>query len=67
MIAHDGSFVHPDGKPSTSPDPARLDLLQQASTTRNSKGDLKGGLDLFDIARIHTEHVLSTAHPRLSE
>jgi len=67
MIAHDGSLVHPDGKPSTSPDPTRLeDLLQQASTARNSEGDLKGGLDFFDIARIHTEHV-SNAHPKLSE
>ena len=68
MIAHDGSLVHPDGEPSTAPDPTRLaDLLQQASTARNLKWDLKGGLDFFDIARIHTEHVLSTAHPKLSE
>jgi hypothetical protein len=68
MIAHDGSLVHPDGKPSTAPDPTRLEnLLQQASTARNSKGDLKGGLDFFDIVRIRTDHVLSTAHPMLSE
>ena len=68
MIAHDGSLVHPDGKPSTAPDPIRIEnLLQQASTARNSKGDLKGGLDFFDIVRIHTEHVLSTAHPTLSK
>jgi hypothetical protein len=67
MIAHDGSLVHPDGEPSTAPDPTRLkDLLQQASTARNSKGDLKGGLHFFDIVRIRTEHVLSTAHPMLS-
>jgi hypothetical protein len=47
MIAHDGSLVHPDGKSSTAPDPTRLEnLLQQASTARNPKGDLKGGLDL---------------------
>ena len=68
MIAHDGSLVHPDGEQSTAPDPTRLkDLLQQASTARNSKGYLKGGLDFFDIVRIRTEHVLSTAHPMLSE
>ena len=68
MIAHDGSLVHPDGEPSTAPDPNRLkDLLQQASTAQNSKGDLKGGLDFFDIVRIRTEHVLSTAHPKLSD
>jgi Peroxidase, family 2 len=64
MIAHDGSLVHPDGEPSTAPDPTRVkNLLQQASTARNSKGNLKGGLDFFDIVRIHTEHVLSTGHP----
>ena len=68
MIAHDGSLVHPDGEPSTAPDPTRLkDLLQQASTARNFKGDLKGGLDFCDIIRIRTNHVLSTAHPMLSE
>lgn len=67
MIAHDGSFVHPDGKPSTSPDPDRVGvLLQQASTARDSKGDLKGGLDFSDIVRIRTERVLSPAHPVLS-
>ena len=64
MIAHDGSLVHPDGEASTAPDPTRLqNLLQQASTARNSKGDLKGGLDFFDIVRLRTEHVLSTALP----
>ena len=68
MIAHDGSLVHADGEPSTAPDPTRLkELLQQSSTARNSKGDLKGGLDFFDIVRIRTEHVFSTAHPKLSE
>ena len=68
MIAHDGSLVHPDGEPSTAPDPTRLkSLLQQASTARNSKGVLKGGLDFSDIVHIHTEHVLSTAHPKLSD
>ena len=68
MIAHDGSLVHPDGKPSTAPSPTRIkNLLQQASSVRNSKGDLKGGLDFFDIVRIRTEHVLSTSHPMLSE
>ena len=67
MIAHDGSLVHPDEKSSTAPDPTCIEnLLQQALTTRNSKGNLKGGLDFFDIVRIHTEHVHSTAHPRLS-
>ena len=67
MIAHDGSLVHPDGKPSTAPDPTYLkNLLLQASTARNSKGDLKGGLDFFDIVRIRTEHVLSNVHPMLS-
>ena len=68
MIVHDGSLVHPDGKPSTAPDPTLIgNLLQQASTARNSKGDLKGGLDFFDIVRIRTDHVLSTSHPMLSE
>ena len=68
MIAHDGSLIHLDGEPSTAPDPTRLEnLLQQASTARNSKGDLKAGLDFFDIVRIRTEHVISTAHPMLSE
>jgi len=68
MIAHDGSLVHPDGKPSTAPDHTLVgNLLQQASTAHNSEGDLKGGLDFFDIVRIRTEHVLSTAHPMLSK
>jgi hypothetical protein len=68
MIAHDGSLVHPDGEPSNVPDSTLIkNLLQQASTAHNSKGDLKGGLDFFDIVRIRTEHVLSTAHPMLSE
>jgi hypothetical protein len=42
-------------------------LLQQALTARNSKGNLKGGLDFFDVVRLHTERVLSTTHPKLSE
>ena len=68
MVAHDGALVHPDGKPSTAPDPTLIrKLVQQASTARNSKGDLKGGLDLFDLVRIRTEHVLSVAHPKLTE
>ena len=68
MIAHDGALVHPDGEPSTAPDPTRIeDMLQQASAARNPEGDLKGGLDFFDIVRIRTEHVLSTAHPTLNE
>ena len=67
MITHDGSLVHPDGEPSTAPDPARLkDLLQQASTARSIKGDLEGGLDFCDIICIRTKHVLS-AYPMLSE
>ena len=67
MIAHDGSFVHPDGKPSTAPDPTLVEnLLHQASTARNPKGDLKGGLDFVDIVRIRTKRVLSTAHPKLN-
>ena len=66
-IAHDGSLVHPDGKPSTSPDPIGMEsLLHQAAIARDSKGNLKGGLDFLDIVRIHTENTLSTAHPRLS-
>jgi hypothetical protein len=65
-IAHDGSVVHPDGKPSTSPDPSRMENLLQASMARNSKGNPKGGLDFLDIVRIHTENTLSTAHPRLT-
>ena len=67
-IAHDGSLVHPDGKPSTAPDPTLVEnLLRQASTARNSNGDLKGGLDFYDLVRIHTERVLSTDHPTLSD
>ena len=67
-IAHDGGLVHPDGKPSTAPDRTLVEnLLQKASTARNSNGDLKGGLDLPDIVRIRTERVLSTAHPPLNE
>lgn len=41
-------------------------LLHQASMARDSKGNLKGGLDFLDIVRIHTENTLSTAHLRLS-
>ena len=41
-------------------------LLHQAAMARDSKGNLKGGLDFLDIVRIHTENMLSTAHPRLS-
>ena len=64
MIAHSGSLVHPDGEPSTAPDPTRIEnLFQQSSTAHNSKGDLKGGLD---IVRIRTEHVLSTAQASIT-
>jgi hypothetical protein len=60
--------VHPDEEPSTTPDSTLIrNLLQQASTAHNSKGDLKGGLDSFDFVRIRTKHVLSTAHPMLSK
>ncbi|KAF8809849.1 hypothetical protein BYT27DRAFT_7007632, partial [Phlegmacium glaucopus] len=66
MIAHDGSFVHPDGIPSTSPDPSRVDrLLRRASTARDSQGDFKGGLDFKDIVHIHAENVRA-ARPMLS-
>ena len=41
-------------------------LLHQAAMARDSKGNLKGGLDFLDIVRIHKENTLSTAHPRLS-
>ena len=65
-IAHDGSLVHPDGEPSTCPDPTEgHDLLERASTAHDSNG-LKGGLDFRDIVKIHTEKVLS-ARPMLNE
>ncbi|KAF8809821.1 Cloroperoxidase [Phlegmacium glaucopus] len=64
-IAHDGSLVHPDGRPSTCPDPIRAQrLLQLASSACDSKGDPKGGLDFGDIARIRTENVRA-ASPKL--
>ncbi|KAF8809822.1 Cloroperoxidase [Phlegmacium glaucopus] len=65
-IAHDGSLVHPDGKPSIRPDPIRAQrLLQLASTACDSKGDPKGGLDFRAIARIRTENVRA-AYPKLN-
>ena len=39
-------------------------ILHQASVARDSRGNLKGGLDI--VVRIHTENTLSTAHPRLT-
>lgn len=65
-IAHDGSFVHPDGFPSTSPDPSRVaSLLQRASMARDANGVLKGGLGFNDIVSIRTENALSV-HPMLN-
>ena len=67
MIAHDGSLVHPDERPSTAPDPTRVkNIIHQASTACDSKGRLKGGLDLLEIVRIRTQRVDSCAHPRLN-
>ncbi|KAF8955793.1 Chloroperoxidase [Flammula alnicola] len=63
-IAHDASFVHPNGAPSTSPDPALLkNLLQYASKTRDLHGHPKGGLGLVDIAQFHSERVKSSPSP----
>jgi len=67
MVAHDGALVHPDGRPSTSPDPTRVkNIIHQASTACDSEGRLKGGLDLFEIVRIRTQKVDSHAHPKLN-
>jgi Peroxidase, family 2 len=50
-IAHDASLVHPDDKPSTSPDPTLLsDLLRFASHANGTPG-----LTLHDLARLHVK------------
>ena len=59
-IAHDASLVHPDDKPSTSPDPTLLvDLLLSASH-RNNQPD---GLTLRDLARLHAKREASSNRP----
>ena len=54
-IAHDASFVHPNGKPSTAPDPTLVqNLLKYADTTG-------GGFSLHDVM-FHLTRVNSTTH-----
>jgi len=53
-IAHDASFVHPNGKPSTAPDPTLVrNLLEYADKTG-------GGFSLHDIVMFHLARVNST-------
>jgi hypothetical protein len=58
-IAHDSSFVHPDSKRSTSPDPTLLaDLLQFASYANETPG-----LTLSDLGRLHAKREVSSNRP----
>jgi len=58
-IAHDSSLVHPDDRPSTSPDLTLLaDLLRSAS---NANGTL--GLTLHDLGRLHAQREASSNRP----
>lgn len=53
-IAHDASFVHPNGKPSTAPDPTLVqNLLEYADKTG-------GGFSLHDVVKFHLTRVNST-------
>ena len=55
-IAHDASLVHPDDKPSTSPDSTLLaDMLLFAS-----RGNGKPGLTLRGLARLHAKREASS-------
>lgn len=56
-IAHDASFVHPNGEPSTAPDPALVqNLLEYAHKT-------DGGFSLHDVVEFHVTRVNSTTQP----
>ncbi|KIM42002.1 hypothetical protein M413DRAFT_410597 [Hebeloma cylindrosporum] len=53
-IAHDASFVHPNGKPSNAPDPT---LVQNLLRSADKVG---GGFSLHDIVMFHVSRVKST-------
>lgn len=58
-IAHDSSLVHPNAKPSTSPDPTLLaDLLRFALHANGTPG-----LTLHDLARLHAKREASSDQP----
>ncbi|KAF9002894.1 Chloroperoxidase [Cyathus striatus] len=59
-IAHDGSLVHPDGKPSSSPDPALLAALLASPHTKSRDRD---GFTLADLARVQAWRRKSLAKP----
>ncbi|CAA7271455.1 unnamed protein product [Cyclocybe aegerita] len=57
-LAHEASFVHPNGIPSTAPDANMVNtLLDYSSSRRNYQGFLRFGLGLVDVARFHAERV----------
>ncbi|KAF9476626.1 hypothetical protein BDN70DRAFT_157817 [Pholiota conissans] len=61
-ITHDASFVHPNVKPSTSPDPSLLkNLLDYALQCKDVDGNPKAGLGLADLAMYHVMRCKASA------
>jgi hypothetical protein len=58
-IAHDASFVHLNGEPSTAPDPTLVqNMLEYADKTETG-----GGFGLHDVVEFHVTRVNSTTQP----
>jgi len=56
-IAHDSSFVHPNGRPSTAPDPILVQNLLKFATKTG------GGFNLRDMAMFHLTRAKSATQP----